>query len=83
MELREEVVQKLAEKAAELFNLDPSTLGPETRFEEDLGAKSVNYVQFSIMLEDEYEVEVPYMEFHRKKTFGEAADYLAQLLGVA
>jgi acyl carrier protein len=81
MSIREEAVTALVKKAQELFMKDPSSLGPETRFEEDLGAKSVNYVQFSAVLEELYEVEVPYMEFKRKKTFGEAADYIVKLVG--
>jgi acyl carrier protein len=81
MSIREEVVKALSGKAAELFGVDASTLGAETKFVEDLGAKSVNYVQFSAVLEEMYDVEVPYMEFKRKKTFAEAADYIAKLVG--
>jgi hypothetical protein len=32
------------------------------------------------MLEDVYEVEVPFMEFQKKQTFGEAGDYIDSLL---
>lgn len=79
MEFREEVIQILIDRAAKMFGLDPSTLGPETRFKEDLACKSANIVQFTTTLEDEYDVEVPYMEFNRKATFAEAADYIAEL----
>ena len=81
MSIREEDKEALAEKAAYLFNTKPEDYGPETRFVEDLNAKSVNYVQFSAMLEDMYDVEVPFMEFRRKATFAGAADYIAQMLG--
>lgn len=79
MTIQEEVIEALCKKCAELFNVKAEDLGPETRFVEDLGAKSTNYVQLSSMLEDMYDVEVPYMEFHRKKTFQEAADYVNSL----
>lgn len=79
MTIQEEVIEALSKKCAELFNVKAEDLGPETRFVEDLGAKSTNYVQLSSMLEDMYDVEVPYMEFHRKKTFQEAADYVNSL----
>lgn len=81
MTIREEALAILVKKAATLFGKDPATLGENTRFEEDLAAKSVNYVQLSAALEDEFDVEVPYMEFKRKTTFGEAAAYIAELLG--
>ena len=80
MEIREEVVEILKQKAKEVLGADPEKLDENTRFEEDLGAKSVNFVQFTAALEDEYEVEVPFMEFRRKKTFGEAGDYIESLL---
>ncbi|MBR2696080.1 MAG: acyl carrier protein [Parasporobacterium sp.] len=79
MEFREEVIQILIDRAAKMFGLDPATLGPETRFKEDLQCKSANIVQFTTTLEDEYDVEVPYMEFNRKATFADAADYIAEL----
>ena len=77
MEFREEVIQILIDRAAKMFGLDPSTLGPETRFKEDLQCKSANIVQFTTTLE--FDVEVPYMEFNRKATFADAAEYIAEL----
>ena len=81
MSIREEVVEALCKKAADLFGLDQASLGPETRFLEDLSAKSVDMVKFSALLEDIYEVEVPYMEFIKNLTFGEAAAYIAEMFG--
>lgn len=78
--LREDVIQLMREKCAWLFHVDIETLGPDTRLEEDLRCKSVNYVQLSSYLEDAYDVEVPYMAFKRQKTFSEIADYMAELL---
>ncbi|MGN1388869.1 MAG: acyl carrier protein [Bulleidia sp.] len=80
MKVQEEAVKAHANKAHELFRTDPSTLGPQTGFAEDLGARNSNYVQFSSMLEDIYGIEVPDMEFDRKKTFQEAGDYIDELL---
>ena len=80
MELREEILQKIINKASQLFGKDPAELNENTRFVEDLNAKSTNIVQIITVLEDEYDVEITFMEFRRKKTFGEAADYVVQLL---
>jgi acyl carrier protein len=81
MTIREEVVEILEKKAAALFQIDAAALSENTRFEEDLHCKSTNYVQFTAALEDEYEIEVPYMAFRRNKTLGEAGDYIEKLLG--
>lgn len=82
MTFREEVIELLKNRAAELFGVDPETLSGETRFEEDLKCKSVDYVKFTVALEDEYDVEVPFMSFRRNKTFAEAADYMSELTGI-
>ena len=52
----------------------------ETRFTEDLNAKSISIAQLMNALEDEYDVEVPYMEFKRRRTIGEAAAYIEELV---
>lgn len=83
MEFIEEVVELLAKKAAELFQVDAAALNAETRFNEDLHCKSVDLVKFTTTLEDEYDVEVPFMAFKRCKTFGDAAAFVADALGVS
>ena len=74
-----EVLGKIIERAAELYKVNPSQYSAETRFVEDLKAKSVNYVQIISVLEEEFDIQIPFMEFRRKKTFGEAAEYVAGL----
>ena len=60
MTIREEALDILVKKAASVFAMDPAKLGAQTRFVEDLQAKSVNYIQLSAALEDEFDVEVSY-----------------------
>ena len=81
MGIRDEVIEVLAKKAAYITNRSADEFGPETRFIQDLDAKSVNIVQFSAALEDEFDVEVPYMELARKATFADVADYIAKMFG--
>lgn len=81
-EFQEEVVDILKNKAAEIFGVDASTLSGDTRFKEDLGAKSVNIVQFASALEDEYEVEVPYMQLNKCETFADAAKFVDDALSM-
>ena len=81
MELKEEILGHIIQRAAEMFRKDPSELDADTRWVEDLEAKSVNYVQVITILADIYDVEINFMEFRRKKTFGESAEFVAQLCG--
>ena len=81
MELKDQILEKMIQRAAELFKKSPSELSGDTKFVDDLKAKSVNYVQIITIVADTFDVEIPFMEFRRKKTLGEAAEYVAQLCG--
>ena len=81
-EFQEEVVDILKDKAVEIFGCDRYSLSADTRFVEDLHCKSVNIVQFASALEDEYEVEVPFMELNKKATFAEAAKFVDDALSM-
>lgn len=81
MELKEEILGQIIQRAAEMFRKDPGELNADTKWVEDLDAKSVNYVQVITILADEYDVEINFMEFRRKETFGESAEFVAQLCG--
>ncbi|MCI8281602.1 MAG: acyl carrier protein [Lachnospiraceae bacterium] len=77
--MREEILAKIIERGAPLWGADAASLNENTTFEE-MNAKSVHYSQITTFLEDEYDVEIPFMNFRRKKTLGEAADYVLELV---
>ena len=76
MELREQIVNDIIAKATSIFG---GEITEETRFTDDLKAKSLHLVQIVTMLEDNYDVEVQYMKFRRYPTIGEAADFVLSL----
>ena len=76
---RQEVFDALCTRASQLFGKDASEFTLDTKFE-DLNIKSVQVSQITTYLEDELDVEVPYMKFRRCATFGEAVDFVADLL---
>jgi len=81
MGMKEDILEKIIQRAAEIFKKDPKELSADTKFEEDLKAKSVNLVQIIAVLEDSLDVQINFMQFRRNKTLGEAAAFVAQLLG--
>ncbi|MCH5182932.1 MAG: acyl carrier protein [Oscillospiraceae bacterium] len=81
MESREEVLTALISRVAAVFGKDEAEITEETRFKEDLAAKSTQITQITVYMEDLIDAEVPYMQFNRKATVGEAADYLFSLCG--
>lgn len=81
MGLRDEILGKIIQRTAEVFKKNPAELSADTDFVADLKAKSVNYVQIIAVLENEFDVEITFMQFRRKRTLGEAADFVAELCG--
>ena len=76
MGIRRDVMTKLVERAAGVFGVSAATLAAGTRFAEDLNAKSTQITQITTFLEDEFDTEIPFMEFRRKPTFQEAVDFI-------
>ncbi|MFH1153676.1 MAG: phosphopantetheine-binding protein [Pseudomonadota bacterium] len=82
MELREEILEKLINRTAHILKRNPAELTEAMSFMEDLKAKSVNMVQIITFLEDELDIEIPLMQIRKKKTIGEAADFLTELCSI-
>lgn len=79
MGVREEAYEKIVQRCCQLFGKTPDEICEDTRFIEDLGARSGNVSQMTNFLEDEFDVEISFMEFRRRPTVGMAADYIAEL----
>lgn len=77
MTIQEEALAVLVKTAVRLFNANAADLSSETKFS-DLKCKSVDYVKFSAALEDEFEIEVPYMQMRRCETFADACNFVAK-----
>jgi len=77
--MKEEILEKIIERAAKIWQVDPSELNEDTTFAE-MNAKSTHISQLTTYLEDEYDVEIPYMNFKRCKTLGEAAEFVAEAM---
>ena len=70
------VIQDALEKTK---GITAENLPNETEFV-NLDMKSTNYVHVINDLEEEFEIEVPFMEFRRKKTIEEAGQFIEEIL---
>jgi len=75
-----EILEFVMNRVATVFKVEVDTLNESTDFELNLKAKSADIVQVTTALEDEYDIEIPYMEFKRKKTIGEAVEFIEELI---
>ena len=80
MSMRSEVYDVITKQITAQLGKAAADLSEDTKFEEDLGFKSVNYVLLSSALEDEFEVEVPYIDLKRSGTIGRAVDFMVEQL---
>lgn len=79
MTLEERIAERVMKEVARIFKKDVSELTRDTRFVEDLHIKSVNLVELVALLENEFGVGIPFMQARRKKTIGEAIDFVVSL----
>lgn len=71
------IFEKLTELLAEQFSVEPESITMDTSFEDDLGADSVDIVELSMGLEEEFGIE----EMNKDdvaaiKTVGDLVHYL-------
>jgi acyl carrier protein len=76
---QDQVMRAMVERLCVQFNKRPEEITAGTRFIEDLKAKSTSITQLINYLEDEFEVQISYMEFRRHPTLASAAEYVARL----
>ena len=74
---RDEVLSRIREHLAAELEVDPSVIGEETRFREDLEADSLDLVELTVELEDTYGIRIPDEEAAKILTVGQAADFVA------
>jgi acyl carrier protein len=77
--VRDQISSAMYAAVAATMNRTVDELSDLTGFIADLDAKSVNFVRIIAELESEFDLEIPFMEFRRRKTLGEAIDYVARL----
>jgi acyl carrier protein len=78
-ELRDKVCAILADN----LSVPEDKVTPDSRFQEDLDADSLDLVEAVLALEEEFGVTIPEEEMEGVKTVGQAIQLVATKLGVA
>jgi len=75
------MLEKLCALLADQFGVDPETVTADTSFEEDLGADSVDLVEVSLALEEEFGLEeIPEEDLSSIVTVGDLYRYMREHL---
>ena len=71
--------EKLVEIICNYVEVEPEAIKPESRFMEDLGFTSYDFMSMLGELEDEFDIEIQQSEVSDIRTVQEAAAYLEKL----
>ncbi len=71
--------EKLTEMIVNYVEIDKDAIRPESRFMEDLGFTSFDFMSMLGDLEDTFDVEIDQQEVAEIRTVQEACDYLEKL----
>ena len=74
-----DMFEKLVKIICEYVEVEPENIHPESRFMEDLGFTSFDFMSMLGELEDEFQIEIDQQEVANIRTVQEAVDYLEKL----
>ncbi len=72
--------EKLKKIIAEVLNVDPEEITPESTFMDDLGADSLDVYQIIMGIEEEFDIEVAPEKAEKITTVEEAVDMIKSTL---
>ena len=70
------VEQRVIEIVCNHLAVNKETVTRSTRFQEDIGADSLDIVELVMELEEEFDIQIPDTDAEKIKTVGEAIDYI-------
>jgi len=72
----EEIARKVIDVVSSNLGVDKAELKTATKFQEDLGADSLDLVELIMELEEEFDIQIPQEEAEKIKTVGEATEFI-------
>jgi acyl carrier protein len=72
--------ERVKEAVARVFHKEVTEISRDTRFVQDLFAKSVNIIELLAILGYEFDITIPLVHAKRAKTVGDAVDLVGRLL---
>ena len=76
--MNQEIFAKIQEIVADLLDIDPETIKPESKFQADLGADSLDLVELIMEFEEQFGGEISDEDAQKITTVGEAVKYVEE-----
>ncbi len=74
-----DILQRVTQVVAEQLSVDASEIHPESSFQDDLGADSLDLVELIMAMEEEFEVKIDDESAQKIKTVQNAVDFISKL----
>ncbi len=75
-----DIFEKLKEIVVEQLNVTPDQVTMEAKFQEDLGADSLDVVELVMKLEEEFNIQIPDEDAEKITTVADAVKYIEEKL---
>ncbi|OFI48489.1 acyl carrier protein [Floricoccus tropicus] len=75
---KEEIFNQIKDTLAESLEIEPDQITLETDIVDDLHADSISIMEFTLALEDEFDIEISDEDADRIITIGNVVDYIAE-----
>jgi acyl carrier protein len=72
------IFQKVRKITADQLGIDEKEIKPESKFQDDLGADSLDLVELVMTMEEEFKIEIPDEEAQKITTVGEAVNHIKE-----
>ena len=79
----DEILKRVSELAAEQVGVPVEQIAPATHFVNDLSFDSLDAVEYSMELEDEFSISIPDEQIEKMATVEDAVEYVEQNLHAA
>ena len=73
---QEAIFEKVRSIVAEQLSVDAGDVKPESNFQNDLGADSLDTVELVMELEEEFEINIPDDAAEKIQTVGQAVEFI-------
>lgn len=77
---KDKVFETLKEIIMEKLNVAEDQINPDARFQEDLGADSLDVVELVMAIEEKFDIEIPDEDAEKIRTVGDAQNYILEKL---
>ena len=75
---KEEILEKVRSIVAEQLSVEAGEVKPESNFQNDLGADSLDTVELVMALEEAFDIEIPDEAAEKITTVQSAVDFIAE-----